>query len=169
MYRQQVLARHTGTSGMEFQLADGNPGAIGPKVTQTKDAAAVSDADEPDVFLRPVFQNIPDPAPPRDREIHATRLPVDVAELEARLADGRVVDNREKPRRVRHDGSIEKRFVVVEQLHEVGVAIEVRVLVAELRHDAGKLQVLRLCNVGHEAKQAEGLFLRLGERSRFVE
>jgi hypothetical protein len=57
-----------------------------------------------------------------------------MAELEAGFRDGRVVDDREKARRIGHDGPIEERLVMVEQVDEIDVAIEVGVLVAELHH-----------------------------------
>jgi hypothetical protein len=59
-----------------------------------------------------------------------------MAELQTGFADGRVVHNREKARRVRHDGSVEERLVVVEQVHEIDITIEVCVLLAELHHHA---------------------------------
>ena len=92
-----------------------------------------------------------------------------MAELEAGLADGRVVDDRQKARRVGHDGPIEERLVVVEQIDQVDVAIEVGGLVAELHHDAAQLQVLGLGDVGHQADEAERLLFRLGEGGRLVE
>ncbi len=59
-----------------------------------------------------------------------------MAELETGFADGRVVYNREKAHRIRHDGPIEKRLVVIEKIGEVNVAIEVRALMPELHHHA---------------------------------
>jgi len=78
------------------------------------------------VFLPPVFQNLPYLVAPRDREIHAARLMIDMVELQTCFAYGRVAHNREKARRVGHDRSIEERFVVVEQIVEMDVAFEVR-------------------------------------------
>ena len=120
-------------------------------------------------FCGQFFENLLHLAAARDREIHATRLAVDVAELQACLADGRVVHNREKSRRVRHDGSVEEGLVMVEQIDEVDVAIEVRVLLAELHHHASQLQFLGLRYVGYEANQAECLLFGLGEGGRLVE
>ncbi len=133
IHGEQVLRRHSGAGSVELQLADGYARAVCAEVAKAKDPAAVRDADEPNVFLRPVFQNLLYLAAPRYRQIHATRLAVDMAELQACFADGRVVHNREKARRVRHDGSVEERLVVVEQIHEVDIAFQIRVLLRELQ------------------------------------
>ncbi len=67
-----------------------------------------------------------------------------MAELQACFADGWVVHNGEKSCRVRHDGSVEERFVVIEQIDEVDIALEVRALLAEMHHHAPQLQFLGL-------------------------
>ena len=126
VHGQEVLRRHAGAGGVELQLADRDAGAVGAEVAEAEDAAAVGDADESNVLLRPVLQDLLHLAAARDRQVHAARLPVDMPELQAGLADGRVVDDRQKSRRVRHDGPVEQRFVVVEQIDQVDVAIEVR-------------------------------------------
>ena len=46
IHGQQVLRRHARTRGVELQLADGDARAVGPKVSETKNAAAVGDANE---------------------------------------------------------------------------------------------------------------------------
>ena len=68
-----------------------------------------------------------------DREVHAARAAEEVAELEAGLADRRIVDDGQETGRVRHDGAVEERLVVVEQVHQVDVAVDVGVLVPELQ------------------------------------
>ncbi len=169
VHRQQVLRRHSGAGGIELQLADGDARAVCAQITESKDSAAVRHADEPNVFLRPVFQNLLHLAAPRDRQIHAPPPSVDMAELQACFADGRVVHNREKARRVRHDGSVEERLVVVEQIYEINITLEVCVLIAELQHHALQLQFLCFRYIGNEADQAQCLLFGLGERGRLVE
>ena len=77
-----VGARHRGTSaagiaaarrrcGIELQLADRDAHAVGAEVAQAEDAAAVGDADEPHVLLRPVPQHLLHVAAARDRKVHA--------------------------------------------------------------------------------------------------
>ncbi len=161
VHGQQVLRRHAGAGGVELQLADGDACAVCAEVAQAENPAAISDTDEPNVLLRPVFQDLLHFAAARDRKIHSARLAVDMAELEASLADGRIIHDRQKARRVRHDGPVEERFVVVEQIYEVDVAIKVRGLVAQLHHHALQLQFLGLCYIGHESNKAERLAFRL--------
>ena len=152
-----------------MQLTDRDAHAICAKIAQTQYPTAVRDADEPDVLSRPVFQDVLYLAAAGDRKIHATRLAVDVAKLETCLTDCRIVHDRQKARRIRHDGPVKERFVVIEQIDEVDVAIEVSVLLAELQHHAAQLQILGLGDVRHQANEAERLLLVLGKRRRFVE
>jgi hypothetical protein len=82
-----------------------------------------------------------------------------VAELEARFADGRVVDDRQKPRRVRHDRPVEQGLVVVEQVHQEDAAVEVAGLVTELHHHPPELEIFGLGDVRHQPDEAESLLL----------
>jgi hypothetical protein len=71
-----------------------------------------------------------------------------MTELQGCFPDGRVIHEREKPRRIGHDGPIEKRLVMFEQIGEVDVAIEIRPLMPELHHHSIELNVLRLGDIG---------------------
>ena len=82
-----------------------------------------------------------------DGHVHAARAAEDVVELQAGLADGRVVDDRQEARRVRHQGAVEQRLVLVEQPDQVDVAIEIGGLVSELLKDAPQLHVLVLDDI----------------------
>ena len=163
IHGQQVLRRHSCAGGVELQLADRDSGAVCAEVAETEDAAAIGDADESNVFLRPVSQDLLDLAAARHREIHAARLAVDVTELEAGFADGRVIDDRQKARRVGHDRPIEERLVMVEQIDQVDVAVEVGGLVTELHHHPAQLQIFGLGDIGHQADDSQSLLFRLGE------
>ena len=92
-----------------------------------------------------------------------------MAELQTCLADGRVVHNREKSRRVRHDGSIEERFIVVEQIDQVDVAFQIGGLLRELQIHALQLEFLGLRYVRNEPNKTECLLFGLGEGGRLVE
>jgi len=70
---------------------------------------------------------------------------------------------------VRHDGSLEERFVMVEQIDEIDIAIEVRVLLAELHHHASQLQLPRSLLRRVRVDKAECLLFGLGEGGRLVE
>ncbi len=169
VHLQQVLRWHSGAGGVELQFANGDARAVCAQITKSKDSAAVRDADESNVFLRPILQNVFHLATPRDRQIHATRLAVDMTEFHACFADGRVVNNREKARRVRHDRCVEERFVVVEQIHEINITVEIGILLAQLHHHALQLQFWRFRYVGNEAHKAERLLFGLTEGGRLVE
>ena len=101
-------------------------------------------------------------AAPRNRQIHATGLAVDMAELQTRLADGRIVHNREKARRVRHYRSIEERFVMVEQIDQVYVALDgLCPSCSSLQHDPLQLDFIGLRYTRNEPNKPECLFFRL--------
>ena len=93
----------------------------------------------------------------------------EVPELQARLADRRVVHDRQEARRIRHERAVEQRLVVVEQVRQVHVTVDVARLVRELQQHASQLQVLALGRVGDEADQAQFRAFRLGERRGLVE
>ena len=152
-----------------MQLADGNSHAVGAEVSEAENASAVGYADESHIFDGPVAEHFLHVSPARDRQIHAPWTAEDVPELETGLADRRVVDDRKKSRRVGHDRAVEKRFVVVEQIDEVDVAIEIGVFVAELLHDPAELEVLRLRHIRNQPDQAQRLTLGLGEGGGLIE
>ena len=52
----------------------------------------------------------------RDRQVHAARPAVDVAEFQAGLGDGRVVHDGQEAGRVRHERAVEEGLVVVQQV-----------------------------------------------------
>ena len=136
VHRQQVLRRHGGAGRVELQLADGDAHAVGAQVAQAEDALAGRGADDAHVLDRPVPQHVLDPALVLERHVQAARPAEDVAELQARLADRRGVDDRQEPRRVGHQHLVEERLVGVEQLDQVDVALQVGGLLAELLQDA---------------------------------
>src|SRR6476660_8656263 len=71
IHRQQPLRRAAGRCGVELQLADRYPHAVGAQVTQAQDAPAVGDADEPHVFDRPITQHLFDMPASVARQVHA--------------------------------------------------------------------------------------------------
>src|SRR5262249_60438191 len=146
-----------------------NARAVCAEITEPEDAAAIRNADEPDILLRPVSQNLFDLAAARDRQIHAARLAIDVTELETGFPDRRVINDRQKARRVGHYGPLEQRLIVVEQIDQIDVSIKVGVLVAELHHHPAQLYVQGLGDVGHKADDSERLLFRLAEGGRLVE
>ncbi len=92
-----------------------------------------------------------------------------MAELQADVADRGIVDDRKEPSRIGHDGAIEQRLVVVEQVDQIDVAVEVGRLVTELHVHALQLDIHFFGDVRHEADDTERLLFRLGECRRLVE
>jgi len=168
VHREQVLRRNSCAGGVQLQFSNGDAGAVCTKIPEAEDATGIGDANEPDIFLGPVSQDLLHLAAPRDRQIHATRLTVNVTKLETGFPDGWVVNDGQKARRIGHYSPVEKCFVVVEQIDQVNVAIEVRVLVSELHHYPAQLQVLGFGNIGYQANDSEGLLFGLGKRCRLV-
>jgi len=64
-----------------------------------------------------------------------------VVELQAGLADGRVVHDLEEAGRVRHQSAIEQGLVRIEQVHQVDEPVEVGGLVLQLQQDAAQLHL----------------------------
>ena len=77
-----------------------------------RSASRSSGRDTP-IPLRPVAQYLGNAALHCTREVHAARAPVDVAEGEAGIGDGRVIEDRDEPRRIGHHGPVEQRLVPV--------------------------------------------------------
>ncbi len=167
-HRKQHLRRHAGTGGVELQLADRNAHAVGAEVAEAEDALAAGGADEAHVLVGPIAQDLLHPALVLDRDVHAARPPEDVAELQAGLADGRIVDDRQEARRIGHQGPVEQGLVVIEKSDQIDVAVDVAALVPELLQHALELHGLAFDDVGKEPGQAQRLALGFRERGRFV-
>jgi hypothetical protein len=91
-----------------------------------------------------------------------------MAEFQASLAHGWVVDDWEKACRVGHEHPIEQRLVGIQEPHQVDIAFEVRGLMAEV-HDALNLHVFRIDGLRHESDQRQRLTFRLGEGGGLVQ
>jgi hypothetical protein len=92
-----------------------------------------------------------------------------VPELQTRLADRRVVDDRQEPGRVGHQHLVEERFVSVEQLDQVDVPFEVGRLLAELLQGAPHLGFFGVHRGGQEPGQAQRVPLGRGEGGGLAE
>jgi hypothetical protein len=150
---------------VELELPDWNAHAIRAQVAHAEDAAAVSHADEPHIFNRPVTQHLLDVPLAADRQVHSARPPKDVVELQAGLRNRRVVHDFEEACRVGHQGAIEERLVRVEQIYQVDKAVEVGGLALELQQDTGELSFNRLRYIGNQTNHAERLPFGLRIRS----
>jgi hypothetical protein len=74
---------------------------------------------------RPVAQHLPDVPGAADRQIHAVRTAQNFVEFQRGFANLRVIHDLEKASRVRHQGTIEKRLIRLEQIHQVNETFEV--------------------------------------------
>src|SRR5262249_48614675 len=148
VHREQILRGHACASRVQLQLADRDAHPVCSQVAKPEDTAGIGYTNKTQVFFRPVLEYVFHSAATCDREIHAAGLAIDVTELQAGFTNRRVINDRQEPRRVRHDGPVEERFVVVEQVHQVDVALQVRGLLRELKVHALQLQVLGLYDVG---------------------
>ena len=169
IHGQQTLRRHARSGGVQLQLSDRNAHAVGAKVAQPEDAAGVGHADEAHALHRPVSQHLLDVPLPIDRQIHAEWAAHDVVELQAGLADRRVVHDFEEAGRVRHQRAVEQRLVRSEKVHQVDEPVDVGVLVLELEHDALQLSLHRLGQVGNQPDQSQRLPLGLGKAVGLVD
>ena len=161
--REQPLRGHGGAGGVELELADRDAHAVRAQVTQAQDPPARGDTDHPDVADRPVAQHLGHPALVPDRQVHAAGTPVDVAELQARLAHRRVIQNRQEPRRIGHDHLVEQHLIGVQQPDQVDVALQIGRLVAELLQRPPDLGLLAVHPGRQQPGQAERLALGLRE------
>jgi hypothetical protein len=85
---------------LELQLADRDAHTVSANVTEAENAPPCRNADEAHVPRRPVAQHLGDAAFHLARDVHAARVAVDVAEREAGVGDGRVIDDRHETRRI---------------------------------------------------------------------
>lgn len=104
-----------------------------------------------------------------DRDVHAARPTKDVAEFQAGLADGGVVDDRQEARGIGHQGAIEQRLVVIEEPDQIDVAIDVAGLVPELLQYALELHVLGFDGVGQQPGQLQRFAFGVHKGGRFGE
>ena len=102
-------------------------------------------------------------------DVHAPRPAKDVPEFQAGLSHRRVVDDRQKPRRVRHQHLVEKRLIGVQQRDQVDVTLQVRRLLAELPQDAQDLVLLVIDAGRQEPGQAQRVALLFGKGRGLVE
>src|SRR5262249_42337945 len=123
VHREQILRGHPCTSRVQLQLSDRDAHPVCSQVAEPEDAAGVGYTNETHVLLRPVPEYVLHFAATCDREVHAAGLTIDVTELQASFANRRVINDGQEPCRVGHDRSVEKGFVVVEQVHQVDVAL----------------------------------------------
>ena len=111
--RRQSVRWHARTGGIELQLSDRDAHAVGADVAEPQNAPASGDANGADIGHRPIAQHLDHAALHVARDIHAKRTPIDMAELEAGLGNGRVIENGDEARRIGHHHVIEEGLVAI--------------------------------------------------------
>jgi hypothetical protein len=169
VHRQQIAGWNAGAGGVKLKLADRDSGAVRAEIAQAEYPAAVGDANEANILVRPVSENLLHPAAALDGQIHPAGLTINVSELEACLTDGGVVYDRKKPGGVRHDGPIKESFIVIEQVDQVNVSLQICVLLAELEHHTLQLKVLALGYVRQKTDQTKLFLFGIRKGRRFIQ
>ena len=165
---QRVLRRHASRRGVERELADRDPHAVGPEVAEAENSLAARHDHAADVALRPVADDLAQTALALDREIEAARTAEKVAELLTGLADGRCVHDRHEPGRVGHEHAVEERLIGVLELREIDVSLEVGRLAVELRERPSQLRIEIVDTLREKAEKPECFALLVAERRRLV-
>jgi hypothetical protein len=147
---QEAPGRHGGAGRVELQLSDRDPHSVRPDVAEAQDASPRGHADEADVALGPVAEHLGDAALHLPRDVEAARAAVDVSEREAGVGDGRVVEDRQKARRVGHHRAVEERLVPVRETDEIDVPLQIARLRLEVVHDPLDLPLEALHRVREE-------------------
>ena len=151
---------------VQRELADRDRHPARALVAEAEDPLVVGDDDEPHVLERALAQDLRHALDVRRRDPRPAGPPDDVAELLARAADRRRVDDREELLEVLGEEPVEQRRVAVLERGEPDVALQVVGLDPEMLELEVDLLVDREDAVGEEAAQPERL--ALGGREREV-
>ena len=114
---------------VQGELADRDGHPAGALVAQAEDPLVVGDDDEPDVDVRALAEELRDPVAVGRGDPRPARPADDVAELLARPADRRRVDDRQELLEVLGDDAVEQRRVAILERGQPDVALE-RVVLA---------------------------------------
>ena len=151
---------------VQRELADRDGHAARALVAEAQDPFVVGDDDEPDVLVRALAQELRDPVAIGRGDPGAAGPPDDVAELLARPAHGRRVDDRQELIEVFGQQPVEQRRVAVLERRQPDVLLE-RVV---LDPDVLELEVDLLVDRQHAVRQqpAKPERVALGRRERQV-
>ena len=168
-HRQALPRRNARARGVERELADRNPHAVGAEIAQAQDPLPVGDDDDADVLLGPVVQNLRDAAAIVRRDEEALRLPGDVRKLPARLAHRGRVDQRHDLVEVIDHRAIEQAFVALLQRGQRHVLVDVPRHPSQALHHARHELRLGGDRVGQQSLESEAPPLGAGEGDGLVE
>ena len=160
---------HAGAGRVERELADRNAHPMRAQVAQAEDALTVGHHDDAHVLLRPVPHHPGDLALVLGRDVEATRLPEDVAELGACLTHRGRVDDRHHVVDVVDHRAVEQRLVAVLQRDHEDVLLEGRGLVLVVFQHPGLLLLDRVHDRRQQPAELVGVPLLLVERRPLVD
>ncbi len=158
-HRQRQRRMDAARRGVQRELADRDRHPARALVAEAEDPLVVGDDDEPDVLERALAEDLRHALDVRRRDPRPAGPPDDVAELLARPADGRRVDDRQELLEVLGEEPVEQRRVAVLERGEPDVALQVVVLDPEMLELELDLLGDRQDAVGEEAAQPERLAL----------
>ena len=168
-HRQRVFRRNACARGVQRKLADWNAHATDAKITKSKDALAISDNDEANIFNGPVAQHVFDVALAFQADIQTLGAAHDVPELLARLAHGGRVDQWHEFRGITGEQLVVESLVAILQFREIDVLVERGGLLLKLNALALQLRFGIFHAVGDQADQAEAFAFLFAEGGALVE
>ncbi len=151
-----------------MQLADRDSHAVGADIAEAKDAASCRNADETYIPLRPVAQYFGDPSLHLACDIHASRAAKDVAEGEAGIGDGRVVEDWYEACRIGHKCAIEQGLIPIGQADKINVSFKVVRLAIKVSQHALDLPVERIRRGRQKAFEPEAFAFVWSERRTLI-
>ncbi len=154
--------------GVEGKLSDRDRHPTSPLVAETEDALVVGHDDQADVVAGRA-KDVVDPADIVGGDPDAAWTPEDVAELLAREADRRGVDDREELFEVFDEQPVEQGLVAVLESRQSDVAFQVVVLAADVLQLERELLIDRRHTRRDQAVQAMAVSLPCRERRALVE
>ena len=154
--------------GVERQLPDRDRHPAGPLVAEAQDAFVVGDDDQADGVAGRA-KDVVDPTDVVGRDPDAARTPEDVAELLAREADRRRVDDRQELLEVVDEEAVEQGLVAVVECGQTDIALEVIALAPDMLQFPGDLLVERRHARWQQAVEAKGVTLAGREGRALVE
>ena len=167
--RQRSRRVDTPHQGVQRELADRDTHTASALITDAEDPLPVRDHDDVHLPVGAVPQQRADVVPVWIGDEQPAVPPVDVAELLARLPDGRRVQDRQHLFDVVEEEAVEEDLVGVLERPQVDVSSQVGLVCPERLIRPAALLVERLDYRRQQSVQPERLALGLGERGALVQ
>ena len=151
--REREMWRNTGACGVERELSNRNAHTLRAKVTQTKNALAISNADPAYVRLWPIAHHIDHTTAMTCADEESFRTTIDASKRLTCQTNGRGVHHRHVRNRVAHQDVVEQTFVTFLEIAEVHVTINVCWQRADMAFNTLNLHVERRDNIREQAAQ----------------